>query len=284
MSIAGLEDAGTVKKILFLAANRRRQVGLLLDEEAKELRLGLERAKIRDHFKIITRSAVDADDLRRSLLDVEPHIVHFSGHGTGADGLVLHGSDANAGARSKLASSVALANLFALFAGQIECVLLNACYSEAQAAAIYRHVDCVIGMNQAVGDRAAIKFAVGFSDALGAGRSYEVAYKFGCSAIDFEDIVQSLTPVLMARSLMATQEMATQEMATQENTAADGAIADADREKRGRAGGQNQVTSDGIADKTIDENTDGDADGRNSRKSRGAGAAGVAVLCGAIAD
>lgn len=138
---------------------------------------------------------MDANELRRSLLDIEPQIVHFSGHGSGSEGLVLHGADG----QPKLASSEALANLFALFAGQIECILLNTCYSEMQAKAIYQHVDCVIGMNQAVGDRAAIKFAVGFYDALGAGRSYETAYRFGCSAIDFEDVVQSLTPVLLSR-------------------------------------------------------------------------------------
>ena len=189
--------AKAVKKILFLAANPKATSRLTLDEEAKEIRQGLERSKGRDSFEIVTRWAVDADELRRSLLDIEPHIVHFSGHGTGADGLVLHAAEGKA----RLASSEALANLFGLFAGQIECVLLNACYSKVQAEAIYQHVDYVIGMNQAVGDRTAIKFAVGFYDALGAGRAYDVAYKFGCSAIDFEDVVESLTPVLMARQL-----------------------------------------------------------------------------------
>ncbi|MGB3294974.1 MAG: AAA-like domain-containing protein [Phormidesmis sp.] len=184
-----------IKKILFLAANPRATSRLSLDEEAKEIRQGLERSRGRDSFEIVTRWAVDADELRRSLLDIEPHIVHFSGHGTGADGLVLHAAEGKA----KLAGGEALANLFDLFAGQIECVLLNACYSEAQAKAIYQHVNCVIGMNQAVGDRTAIKFAVGFYDALGAGRAYDIAYKFGCSAIDFEDVVESLTPVLMVR-------------------------------------------------------------------------------------
>ncbi len=189
-----LSVAEAIKKILFLAANPKATSWLSLDEEAKEIRQGLERSRGRENFDIVTRWAVDADELRRSLLDIEPHIVHFSGHGTGADGLVLHAAEGN-----RLAGSEALANLFGLFAGQIECVLLNACYSEAQAEAIYRHVDCVIGMNRAVGDHAAIKFAVGFYDALGAGRAYDIAYKFGCSAIDFEDVVQSLTPVLMAR-------------------------------------------------------------------------------------
>jgi hypothetical protein len=195
--------AKAVKKILFLAANPQATNRLSLDEEANKIRQGLERSKGRENFDIVTRWAVDADELRRSLLDIEPHIVHFSGHGTGTEGLVLHGADEG---KAKLASSEALANLFGLFAKQIECVLLNACYSEVQAAAIYRHINCVIGMNQAVGDRAAIKFAVGFYDALGAGRAYDVAYKFGCSAIDFEDIVQSLTPVLMARNSPGADE------------------------------------------------------------------------------
>ncbi|MEM6449406.1 MAG: AAA-like domain-containing protein [Cyanobacteria bacterium P01_D01_bin.105] len=178
-----------------MAANPQATSQLGLDEEAKKIRQGLERSKWRDRFEIFTRWAVDPDELRRALLDIEPHIVHFSGHGTGAGGLVLHPEEGKA----KLASGAALANLFELFSGQIECVLLNACYSEGQAAAIHQHVDYVIGMTQAVGDRAAIKFAVGFYDALGAGRPYGKAYKFGCSAIDFEDVVQRMTPVLLAR-------------------------------------------------------------------------------------
>ena len=193
--------AGSIKRILFVAANPQCTDRLSLDEEAKEIRQGLERSSGRDRFEIITRWAVGAEELRRSLLDISPQIVHFSGHGAGADGLMLHAGEGQA----KLASGAALANLFELFADEIECVLLNACYSEAQAKAIHQHVDYVIGMTRAVGDRAAIKFSVGFYDALGAGRPYDIAYKFGCSAIDFEDVVQSLTPVLMARGEAAVE-------------------------------------------------------------------------------
>jgi hypothetical protein len=39
-------------------------------------------------------------------------------------------------------------------------VVLNGCYFEAQAKAIGQHIPYVIGMNQAIGDRAAIAFAV----------------------------------------------------------------------------------------------------------------------------
>ncbi len=61
-----------------------------------------------------------------------------------------------------------MAQLFELCSDHVHCVVLNACYSEPQARAIVRHIDYVIGMKQAIGDESAIKFSVGFYDALGA--------------------------------------------------------------------------------------------------------------------
>jgi CHAT domain len=155
----------------------------------------LERAKRRDQFEIIPKFAVRVDDLRRALLDHEPHIVHFSGHGAGGNGLAL---EDNSG-KMKLVSTASLARLFNSFKDEVECVFLNACYSEVQAEAIHQHIDYVVGMNQAIGDRAAIEFAKGFYDALRAGRSIEVAFELGCTSIDLESIPESSTPVLKSR-------------------------------------------------------------------------------------
>jgi hypothetical protein len=184
-----------VKKILILTANPKNTDKLRLDEEVREIQAGLERAQKRDQFEIVTRWALRVDDLRRALLDHEPQIVHFSGHGGGKHGLALE----NNSGQMQLVSTESLARLFNLFKDKIECVVFNACYSEAQAEAIHQHIDCVVGMNKAIGDRAAIEFAVGFYDALGAGKSYEVAYEFGCSAIDLEGISESATPVRLIR-------------------------------------------------------------------------------------
>jgi hypothetical protein len=92
-----------------------------------------------------------------------------------------------------------LAKLFELFARHIECVALNACYSEIQAKAIAKHIPYVIGMNKTIGDKAAIKFATGFYCALGAGESFEFAYKLGCNVIQLEGIPEYLTPVLLKK-------------------------------------------------------------------------------------
>jgi hypothetical protein len=183
-----------VKTILVLTANPRNSGRLRLDEEVRQLEEVLRWAKLRDEFEIISRWALRTEDLRRALLDFEPQIVHFSGHGAGNDGLALE----NGAGQSQLVSSAALTELFGL-CNSVECALLNACYSEVQAEAIHEHIDCVIGMNQMIGDRAAIEFAVGFYDALGAGRSYEDSFNFGCNAIALKGIPESGTPMLRFR-------------------------------------------------------------------------------------
>jgi hypothetical protein len=130
------------------------------------------------------------------MLDLNPQIVQFSGHGGGEEGLAF---EAESG-KVKFVDAEALAGLFNLFADQVECVMLNACYSEVQAQAIHQHIPAVIGMKKAIGDQAALEFAVGFYDALGAGRSIEFAYRLGCSAIQMAGIAEHLTPVLLQRT------------------------------------------------------------------------------------
>jgi hypothetical protein len=82
---------------------------------------------------------------------------------------------------------------------RVQCVILNACYSKIQAEAISQHIPHVIGMNQGIGDRAAIAFSIGFYKALGANRTVEQAYKAGCVEIRLEDIPEHLTPVLQVK-------------------------------------------------------------------------------------
>jgi CHAT domain/TIR domain len=181
-----------MKKILILTANPKNTDRLRLDEEVREIQAALDRSKNRDQFEIATRWAVRVDDLQSILMDRTPDIVHFSGHGGGSQGLALE----NELGQMQLVSSTALAGLFKLFKANVECVFLNACYSEEQANAIYQHISCVVGMNQAIGDRAAVKFAKGFYQAIGNNKSYKDAFEFGCNAIDLQGIPESSTPII----------------------------------------------------------------------------------------
>jgi hypothetical protein len=181
------------KKILVLTANPKTTPRLRLDEEVREIDEGLRLSKYRDKFEIQSRWAVRLRDLRRALLDAEPQIVHFTGHGR--DGGLLVEDELG---MAVPISPEALAGLFALCSDQVECVILGTCYSEKQAAAIGSHIQYVIGMEKAIKDKTAIEFAVGFYDALAAGKSLEEAFEFGRNAIlqEFPDQTEHLIPVL----------------------------------------------------------------------------------------
>lgn len=185
------------RTILILASSPTNTARLRLDKEMREIDAGLRRAKQRDQFTLEQKWAVRPDDLRRALLDYNPQIVHFCGHGAGNQGLVLEN---NVGEAQFLPTN-ALASLFKLFANRgVECVVLNACYAEVQAEAISQHVNYVMGMSDEISDDAAVKFAIGFYDAVGAGWSYEDAYQLGCNAIALEGIPEELTPVLKKKT------------------------------------------------------------------------------------
>ncbi|MEL6460519.1 MAG: pentapeptide repeat-containing protein [Cyanobacteria bacterium J06621_15] len=188
-------ENSTVKTILILASNPKNTSQLRLDEEIREIDAGLQRAKKRELFDLKQRWAVRSQEVYQALLDFKPQIVHFSGHGSGNDGLLLEDENGNL----KLVDTEALVTLFELFSTTIECVVLNACYSEVQASAIAKYIPYVIGMNQAIGDKAAIKFAMGFYNAIGAGESVEFAYKLGCNVIQLDGVPENLTPVLKKR-------------------------------------------------------------------------------------
>jgi len=188
------------KTILILAANPKNTPPLRLDQEAREIGNGLERAQKRDEFILKQKLAVRPVDVRRAMLDDKPNIVHFCGHGSENEGIVFEDENGY----TKLVGTDTLAGFFELFADKVECVILNACYSEVQAEAIARHIPYVIGMKKAIGDTAAIEFAIAFYDALGAGESVEFAYKLACNAIQWAGIPEHLTPVIKSSTKVKT--------------------------------------------------------------------------------
>jgi uncharacterized protein YegL len=181
-----------IKTILILSANPKDTSRLRLDQEVREIDNGIQRSQRRDEFTLKQVWAVRHSDFRRAILDAKPNIVHFCGHGAGEEGIAFEDENGQA----KLISTEALSGFFELFADTVECVVLNACYSEVQAEAIEKHISHVIGMNKAIGDTAAIEFAVAFYDALGAGKTIEFAYKLACNAIHLLGLPENLTPVL----------------------------------------------------------------------------------------
>ncbi|MCI5126687.1 MAG: CHAT domain-containing protein, partial [Candidatus Electrothrix sp. AR5] len=176
----------------------------------------LRRASGRDAFELEQQGAVQMKDLRRALLDHNPQIVHFSGHGE-TEGIMVQDSSGKA----QLVDAQGLAGLFKLFRNQVECVLLNCCYSEPQAKALNEHIPYVIGMKNSITDEAAREFSVGFYDAAGAGRSYEEAFDFGCNAIQLFGIPEHATPVLLANPELLQKQSGTDQPKTTPKQKAD---------------------------------------------------------------
>ncbi len=190
-----LAIAANPLKILFLSSDPTDAARLRLGQELREIQQRLQLAKQRDKFLLEQRLSVRPGDISQALLDIEPHIVHFSGHGMNTGELYVE----NELGQIQPIKPDALASLFELVEDQVNCVVLNACYSKTQAEAIAKYIPFVIGMNYLIGDQAAIAFSVGFYKALGANRSIEKAYQFGCTEIQLHGIAENLTPVIYKR-------------------------------------------------------------------------------------
>ncbi len=177
---------------MILAANPKNTTQLRLAEEVREIEEALKRADNRSQFTLQTRWAVRPRDLMRAMTELKPNIIHFCGHGQ-AEGIALEDNQGNA----QLINLDGLTNLFKSFVNQVECVLLNACYSKSQAEAIGQYINHVIGMEQEIKDKDAIEFAVSFYDALGAGETYESAYRLGCITMQLIGSPEELLPSLL---------------------------------------------------------------------------------------
>lgn len=182
-------------KILFCSANPSNTKRLNLEQEHRQISLSLQSAK--QKFSFLSTWATTAQDLIQVILSEEPNIVHFSGHGT-QTGIVLE----NEIRHSVIAAKDGLSSLFELFIEKINCVILNACYSEDQAKLINEYVPYVIGMSSSIPDNSAIKFTSGFYKALGAGKDIPSAFKFGVASIKLEGLPMSNTPLLLTNEIL----------------------------------------------------------------------------------
>ncbi|MBW4617310.1 MAG: AAA-like domain-containing protein [Desmonostoc vinosum HA7617-LM4] len=193
-AVAPVNQNSQPQKILILAAI---PYSLRLDREIREIEDAIRRATRRDLFEIRIKTAVRPQDIRRAIAEERPYIVHFCGHGL-SDGSLLLEDD---GGNNKPVSPEGLASLFKLHTDYINCVLLNACYSAKPAHAISQHINYAIGMNQPIGDKAAIVFAQGFYDGLGYENLdtqdiFQRAFDEGLVAVGLENTSEEQIPVL----------------------------------------------------------------------------------------
>lgn len=191
--VPGVPIAGD---ILLAASDPTDLARLRLGREEREIREALDLSPGRGRWSLHPWPALRLRDLTRALLDLRPRIVHFAGHGSKKGGLFL---EDEAGLAQRMPAE-ALADLFGVVEGAVRCVVLNACYSAAQARAISAYVPFVVGSPSAIADDAAIAFSVGFYQALGAGRDIPQAHRVGCIHMRGTGTSRHPLPVLIQRS------------------------------------------------------------------------------------
>lgn len=186
--------------VLFLAANPKGTTELALTAECAAITRELQMTPGRGDFDLQTRWAVTVDDLARELNELQPVLVHFSGHGN-ADGIALVGED---GAAHCL-SPEALAELLEATAKEgakpsTRTVVLNACYSDDQARVLADQLGCAVGMKGTVSDDAARAFSVAFYRALGHGSSIYNAYHQAKATLSARGLQLKAVPKCLTRS------------------------------------------------------------------------------------
>lgn len=182
-------------RILFLSANPTDQGRIRSDEEYRDISEGLRRSRDREKVDLRSAWAVRPENLRRELLDFEPHIVHFSGHGAAHEGICLLDDRG----RSFLVAGQVLSDMFRSFPS-VKCVVLNACNSDFQARAIVAQVDYVIGVSGPIEDEAAKRFSVALYDAIGAGQDIPSAFEIAQNALDMYGYSEGGKPILFSKS------------------------------------------------------------------------------------
>ncbi|MEM6868944.1 MAG: CHAT domain-containing protein, partial [Cyanobacteria bacterium P01_C01_bin.121] len=194
--------------ILIVSSNPQDTSFLRLDRELRIIREVIQRSELSDRINIQVEWAVRTIDLLYALQRHKPWIIHFCGHGEGQAGLAF---EDETGQKTTI-SNAALTEVASQFAADTECILLNACYSKVQAALMSKHINYVIGMSNAIEDKAALAFTRGFYTALGGKESISSAYKFGKSQIAIEypgsianPLTQRKATVVDSSSLQATE-------------------------------------------------------------------------------
>ena len=205
--LANTNRSPSTIKVLFISANPVKVVGELsngtavttaplgLDDELREIKAKVRASKYRDAVKFVQCPAARASDLIQAFNETRPNIVHFSGHGSDTNELIL----LDAAGKTFRVPKAAIENLFETMKDDIRVVFLNACYSRGIASAIRKHIDCTIGMIEAVPDDTAIVFAAAFYGALGFGRSVREAFDQGVAELRLQGIEGVQIPKLMSR-------------------------------------------------------------------------------------
>ncbi|WP_366924643.1 CHAT domain-containing protein [Metallumcola ferriviriculae] len=181
--------------VLFFATNPTNTSKLRLDEESRTIQEMIRKSEHRDSIFFESRWAVRPLDILQAINEVNPDVVHFSGHGASHGDLVLENTDGTA----KFVTKEAITQTIMSSSDKIHLIFFNACFSYEQAQSVINYVDAAIGMTTSVGDAAACAFAAQFYSSLGFGFSVQKAFEQAKGVMMLEDPDECNTPELYVK-------------------------------------------------------------------------------------
>ncbi|WP_231427690.1 CHAT domain-containing protein [Pedobacter sp. Leaf250] len=182
--------------VLFFASNPVDQGQLFLDEEIREIQKNILSSKHRDSVKLESCWAVRPVDILQGLNEFQPVIVHFSGHGTQEDELVLMDNQH----QSKTVSIDAIVQTMHASTDSIRLVFFNTCHSHRQAEKVVDQIEVAIGMTTSISDNAARIFAAQFYGSIGYGNSVKKSFEQARASLMLEGIPEENTPKLYIKN------------------------------------------------------------------------------------
>lgn len=189
--------------VLFMASNPIDSNQLRLDEEARAIKDMIRKSKHRESVVFETCWAVRPLDILQAINELNPTIIHFSGHGTDTNELVLQNPDGTA----KFVSKEAIVQTMMVGSEDIRLVFFNTCFSYGQAESVVEHIEAAIGMTDSISDEVARIFSAQFYSAIGFGLSIEVAFQQAKTAIMLEGIPEEQIPELYVKDGLNPKEL-----------------------------------------------------------------------------
>lgn len=178
--------------VLFFATNPADTGRLRLDEEVRSIQEMIRKSEHRDCIAFESRWAVRPLDILQAINELNPSVVHFSGHGADTGDLVLESADGTA----KRVTKEAITQTIMTTSDKIRLLFFNACFSYEQACAVTEYVDAAIGMTTSIGDTAAVAFSAQFYSSLGFGLPLQKAFEQAKGALMLESPTEQDTPQL----------------------------------------------------------------------------------------
>ena len=187
------------EEISRLKKERLKYVGIVSDSGSKILRAKQQANSTKSQATLNiysicfeSRWATTTTDLFQYINEVNPTIIHFSGHGTENGELVFQDNNDN----PKLVSREAITEMINASSDEVRLVVFNNCFSSVIAEGVVKNIESAIGMNISIGDDAAIQFASQLYSSIGFGLSLERAFNQAIISLKLEGIDEDKTPQL----------------------------------------------------------------------------------------